>query len=459
MLTTEWFEDAVRPEVVVSALAGCVPELGDGRLTVLGCRITRVRSVVAEESWTAIYEMDFREVQSGVERTFIARGTLRRPGLPLPPLAPAVPFGAAGWTCVVPELGLHLRLLPWDDALPGLARITDPEEARLLLEETLQGDEGFPDPFALDRCDPTVEALKPGIRATVICRLTYPGDRLDAPAAVVVKVHHDDEGLRGYEAMRALAESSFGSPAGVVFARALAYLPDLRLSVQEYVQHRSSLKAAFHRAFERDAAADWAELRDATRATATALALLHTCGCAYGEPVTWLEELASQRDKHHKLAAVVPSLRDDTGAELDRVAAAAERTAADPLGPCHHSFRPANVLLANSSVSFIDFDKFCQAEPASDIGHLMAKLQHMAVNKVVTPNPVTESAREARVADLRAVLLEEYERHAPVSAERVALWQALELHSLVLSAAKKANDSWNDSCHRMLERHLAMHGI
>jgi Ser/Thr protein kinase RdoA (MazF antagonist) len=105
---------------------------------------------------------------------------------------------------------------------------------------------------------------------------------------------------------------------------------------------------------------------------------------------------------------------------------------------------------------FIDFDKFRQAEPASDIALFTAKLMHMGANKIGTAD--TAGMREGHVAAVRSAFLDEYQRRAPVSADRLALWEALELSSQVLSAVKKVNREWIERCRRMLDDHLAANG-
>jgi Ser/Thr protein kinase RdoA (MazF antagonist) len=235
-------------------------------------------------------------------------------------------------------------------------------------------------------------------------------------------------------------------------------VPELRLSVQEYVDHRGSLNELFHIALSTGDADASAALLDAVRATAAGLAQLHQCRTSLGDPVTWDDELARLRKKHDRLMAATSTLRDGTSSMPDRLDAAAHATAtvADPLVPAHHSFHPAQVLLTERGVAFIDFDKCCDAEPASDIALFTAKLMHMGANTIGTSD--TADMREQHVAAVRRAFLDEYQRRAPVSADRIALWEALELSSLVLSAVKKVNREWIERCRRMLDDHLAANG-
>lgn len=451
-MTVGSFEGALRPASVVAELAATVPELVDGRVALLACRITRIRSLSAQKTWTAIYELDVRDAATGREETLVARGMLTPSGVALADAVDELTFGAAGWSRTVPALRLRLVGVVGDDALPGLDAIIDPEQGRLMLEMCLRADGRLPPGTDLLACVPTVVTHKSGVRATIVCRLRYDDDQTTAPHAVMVKVHHDDTGKRAFEAMRALSRASGDD---IALAESIDYLPELRLSVQEYVEHRCTLKDLFHSTF--DAGPDaWDELVVTMRATAVGLAALHGSACAIGEPVSWDRELATLRAKQDRLARVMPGLTDRIGWVPDRLASAAASVPGDPLGPAHHSFRPAQVLLTEEGVAFIDFDNFCRAEPASDIALFTAKLQHMAVNKVTTS--LSESSRRIRFGELRDTFLDEYRRHAPVSSGRVALWEALELTSLVLSAAKKVNEPWLDSCQRMLEDHLRSSG-
>jgi hypothetical protein len=450
-VTVKSFQDALRPTAVVAELTRAVPEFADGGLALLGCRISRIRSVPGQDVWTAVYELDVRNADNGRAQTLVAKGMLTPPGLALPDQVDTVPFGSAGWSLAVPSLRLHLAAVANDDALPGLDVITDPVQGRRLLGECMRAG-GILRPGAdVTAYVPSVVTHKPGVRATVLCQLEYDDRGTTAPVAVVVKVHHDDQGERAFQAMRGLSDSSGRQTA---LAQPIAYLPGLRLSIQEYIEHRYSFKELFYSQFHGDTET-WDELLDATRATAAGLAGLHRSGYTGGESVRWDQELATLRAKQDNLTTVMPTLRR-IGSVPDRLASAAATIAADPLAPAHHSFRPAQVLLTDNGVAFIDFDKFCRAEPASDIALFTAKLQHMAVNKVTTQ--ALRLSHDAKLAQLRTTFLEEYRRHTPVTEGRVALWEALELTSLVLSAAKKVNETWVDSCHRMLEEHLAARG-
>src|SRR5215211_9152227 len=114
MATTGWFEDAVEPRAVMAELTKVVPELVDGGELLLGCKVSRIRP--AEGGWRAVYELKVRDVATGVERTLTVNGVLTPPERepPLPSRPGTVAFGADGWSCVVPNLGLQLDAVPFD---------------------------------------------------------------------------------------------------------------------------------------------------------------------------------------------------------------------------------------------------------------------------------------------------------------------------------------------------------
>ena len=193
----------------------------------------------------------------------------------------------------------------------------------------------------------------------------------------------------------------------------------------------------------------------------------------HGRRSVFEEELASQRSKHDKLAAAVPWLAGLTSGVAERLEAAAAASAADPLTTSHGSFRTAQVVLLDGRVGIIDVDKLCQAEPAADIGPFLAKLRHTAVNKTgVNKTGVNQTAAnqtavsaaaplrvQEQVDRLHDAFLGAYRAAAPVTLERVGVWEALEHFSLVLGSAKKGLAERASSCAAMMHRHLDRHGI
>jgi hypothetical protein len=307
----------------------------------------------------------------------------------------------------------------------------------------------------------------------VLCHLEYDSDSAPderGPAMVVAKLQSEDEAARIHDVMQALWESSLSGSEHVGIARPLAFVPELGMVIQSAVPEETDLKEVLRATLLSGSPDDMATLESTLRQTARGLADLHRSGASHGEVVTWSAELATLRGKQAKLAGVMPRVAELGGAILDRLEAAAAEAPADPDVPVHHSFRPAQVLLAGGGISFIDFDKSCQSEPASDLAMFTTKVRHASLNKLHASvddeddddeqiDDGTRLERIGRADALCEVFLAEYRRHAPVSPPRIALWEALELYSLILSAAKKVKAGRVENCAFMLEEHLRRHGM
>ena len=481
MTTSTWFECAVRPDHVVAELRESVPELlaDPGRLT--GCRVIRLRAAEEEGHWTATYLLDL------VDRTVSAQGLLVPPGaVPPAPVTSderSAAFGGDGWSQWLPRSRVLLHTHTKDDAIPGLAAMTDPRSALEILGPILAEQPDGRDVVPVD-VTTTVAAYKPGVRVTIICDLAYsagatgPGTSAPAgPRAVVVKATAGDEALVLHEAQSALWNSPLATDTRVRIARPMGSVPELFLVVQSHLDHERTLKDLLADAFagrgaqsEPTSEADTSPDRDRpdatgpVRATGAALAALHASGVEQGGVVSFSDELATLRRKHDNLAAVVPWLAEHTDEVLHRLGAAAESSTEGLMVPSHGSFRTAQVLLLDDGgIGLIDLDKLRQAEPAADIGPFLAKLRHTAVNKGsdtgALPDESTRTELGCRVDALREVFLSGYEKHAALSRPRVALWEALELVSLVVGAAKKGLPDRGASCARMLHAHLDAHDL
>ncbi len=452
-----WFERAVDPGRVAAELSDVVPQLAGGSSALTGARMIRLRAAEPEGHWTATYLLQTTGA-AGAADTISAHGLLVPPGAPDPQVSSVADFGGDGWQCWLPKSRVLLHTWSADEALPGLAAVTDPTTGRDLLEELLRASSPGRHDLALRAVTATVAAYKPGARVTLVCDLDY--GRADVPPAwpraVVAKAHLEDEGVTVYEAQQALWASPLATSEMVAVAEPIGYVPELSLSVQGHLEHERTLKDLLAQGFDA-APGTGPDPEPAMRATAAAIAAVHTSGVRYGERTTWEDELAGQLKKHSNLMSVVPWLGELTAGVPERLAAAGARTRADPPGPSHGSFRTAQVLLMKPGVGIIDFDKLRQAEPAADIGPFLSKLRHTAVNK-------GEDSRDnvsvpARVDTLRDAFLDAYRSAAPLSAERLACWEALEHFSLVLGSAKKGLAERGASCASMMHRHLDAHGL
>jgi aminoglycoside phosphotransferase (APT) family kinase protein len=97
------------------------------------------------------------------------------------------------------------------------------------------------------------------------------------------------------------------------------------------------------------------------------------------------------------------------------------RAVADPSAPTvasHGAFRLDQVLMTDGGPKLIDLDSYCWAEPARDIGNLLAYLRWRAIRR-----PSSKAATEA----IGAAFLAGYDTERRVDAARVAVHQASSL--------------------------------
>ena len=137
------------------------------------------------------------------------------------------------------------------------------------------------------------------------------------------------------------------------------------------------------------------ELRESLRGTAMALAALHRSGAEYGRAMAWDQELAEVREVLERLDHSVPSLSAAAAPLLDRLERLDASARPDPLVSAHHDFRPAQVLLHDGRIGFIDFDGACRAEPALDLGRFRRSSATSGSARSVPRSPLVGEALEA----------------------------------------------------------------
>lgn len=489
----DWLEAAVRPERLRAALTRHLPELSEAAGRFVLTRIDASRLRLSGGHWTGRYRLTLasRARDGGGAggaaadgRQVELRGRLYPPGkLPPGPERPAegVALGSPGWHCRLPALGLELETaagaagdgaddgdtaaVAADAALPALAQLTDPERARELLQRHVAAASPAYEGLRLAGCTPRVVRYKPGSRCTILFDLRYAAP--DEAAArgwsslVVAKVYRGDKGRIAFEGMRALWRSPLGRGDVVAVAEPLAYLPDLRVLLQGPVGEERTLKELIRATIDAGTPAALAVLHGYLAKTAAGLAALHTSGVVIGKPHTLEAELAEVREVLGDLAAAVPDLAGAADPLLDRVEALAARHPADPPVPSHRSFRPAQVLLYQGRIGFIDFDGACQAEPALDLGLFRATLKDVGLIRKETDGGGAPPPRDRQLAIYGQLdracdaFLARYQERASVTAVRVRLWETLDVLAYVLRCWLKVKPERLWANMLMLERHLA----
>jgi aminoglycoside phosphotransferase (APT) family kinase protein len=157
---------------------------------------------------------------------------------------------------------------------------------------------------------------------------------------------------------------------------------------------------------------------------------------------------------------MVPELADAAEPLLQHLEAVAATAPPDPILPAHRAFRPAQVLLYNDTIGFIDFDGFGQSEPALDLSRFTRKTRALGMDAAkVDANSAEGAARQQQMEAICEAFLQRYEQHTPASRQRIALWETLDLLTLVLYCWTKIEPERLPANMALLERHLEVSGL
>lgn len=457
-----WLVAPARGEVVVDALTRAVPELVAGSLRIVECE-PKLRLKSDRPGWSVSYELEVED-RDGVRSGVRLAGTLLPPGDdPMHGDHCDGTFGGPGWRCVLVDLGLDLATAHSDDgALPALASLTEPSAAAALLQEAIAA--GPYPGMAIAAVRPDVRRYKPGSRCTIFYHLDLaPGSV--GPSAVVAKTYRGDKGANAFSGMAALWTAMAGPEAPVVLAEPLAYLAELRVLVQSSVPEDQTLKELVRDAIVSFMADGRREPLDTAAhridQTAEGLAALHGSGVSHGAVVLWDDELGEARELLERLAPNLSDVAAATAELLDDLDQLARRIPAGEAVPTHRSFRPAQVLLGDDRIAFIDFDGLCMAEPALDVALFRAALRDAGTRPLATADasPTTFGAAADVLDDLGDRFLSRYQHLAPVSAARVALWENLDLVTSVLHCWTKVKPERLVTRIALLRRHLQQSAV
>ena len=448
----DWLSAIEDPGRLRADVEAHIPEFATGSLTLASCKFKRAR--IEDGGWTTLCRLKIED-EHGDRREVDVRGRLLLPDADEPaPGSNGEPFATDGWRCYLPGVRMDISVQPPDDALPALAQLTDPEQARVLLEGAIRdGAAGLGD-LQLADCTPTVMRYREGRRCTVRYELGYaPGRRLPSwPTSVVAKVYEGDEGRATYEGMVAIWASPMRTSTAVAIAEPLAVVPEINVVVQRLVPGDGSLKEHLKTWFEPGLAAGIEALSGPVRKAGRGLAELHASKAASGPIVTWEAQVGAVREAADQLASVVPTLAGAMEPLVAKLEALAGGVPAGPLVPTHRSFRPAQILVDHDDIAFIDFDGFCQAEAGLDLALFRTTLCDLALRALNgddtrPPGPDERQTRLTELDELCVTFLAGYEEVGEVSHERLALWDAL-------TSAKDILDCWRKVKFEHLERRM-----
>jgi len=461
----DWLLAALEPERVSEALTRHVPEFASGELKLRSCKVKRLTLKDTSGRWAGTYNLTIQD-SAGQKQAIALRGTLTAPAVDRQPPATDEQhrFGTDEWRCYLPELRLELQIEPPDSALAAIPQLTDPEASRALLEQGISAGAPAYHSLRIQSCEPKVISYKPGSRCTIMYHLAYPAELAAGhawPTTVIAKTYRGKKGQNAYDGMLALWRSPLARGDIVTLAEPLAYIPELKLLVQGPIPVEQSLEDMLKSALDTPTPEALDQLNHYMRMAARGLAALHQSGVRHGETAEWEEWLPDVHDLIERLVVPAPELANAVTpllAELESLAAAYP---ADPTVPTHGTFHPEQVLIDRGRIGFIDFDDFCVAEPAMDVGLFLTDIMDAGLN-AGADRLVSREARLARldqVAAIGEVFLSEYESLAPITRQRVALWEALEFLRDALHTWTKVKPLGSDNGMLILEHHLRGMGL
>lgn len=386
----DWLTAALQSDQVLQALGRHIPEAASGVLRLIDCATPRLFLKDPSGRWRGTYHLTVEGLPGTPRQVIPLRVILSAPGLPPPrdverPSSP--PFGIEGWWCYLPELRLYCELVPPEQALELLPQLTSPEEARVLLERSIRtGAPAYRD-IRIQTCRPEVLNYKPGSRCTLRYHLEYSDADVGRgwPTTLIAKTYDDRTGAQAYNGMVALWRSPLTSSDVVRIAEPLAYVPELKLLIQTALDEEQTLHELLRSVLQAGTAEAFAQLHHFVRAAAIGLAELHQSGARAEETVTWEDRITEIPDLLERLMVVAPHLGGTVTPLVAQVQALAAAHPADSPVPSHGSFDSEQVLLAGATISFIDFDSFCMAEPALDVAHFRAALMDSGMHLIDEP--------------------------------------------------------------------------
>ena len=296
-------------------------------------------------------------------------------------------------------LGLSVQAFPADSGLPALAASCDITsslvfEAIERAARTQLRDENW----MLDEVTAEAVRYKPANRCVIRYHLALTHSQRAEKRQLTLfgKVYTDPQQARDVQALqqRLYEEqlSRLGSEiAGQVYRtpllpEPLGMIDELGLTLTEAVQpanseeHMLTGTRALHPRLEHSRGGEITSMVipiEELRLTAVALARLHTSAVrpAGGAPRTGSKEAKRARDRAALIAGHNPAQAEEVQRLAQELATRLEALQPDSYRPAHGGFKSSQLLFHSHQVFVVDFDGFCMADAALDVGYFLAYLR------------------------------------------------------------------------------------
>ena len=467
----DWMMAARDPDRICAVLSQSIPEFRSGQLVLHECDTSNVR--YKGQNWSGFYELTVSKPGESSKTQINLDGILSSPDVfSNRSLLVENSLGSEDWHAVIPALHLELWTKKPEDVLSALEMLTDPEQSRRYLMSRIRADSPAYHDLEIKASHPHIARYKPGSRCTIVYHLDYLAEAITDkqwPDLVVAKTYRKEKGQNAYESMKALWDSPLSSSTAVRIAEPLAYDSELKVMIQGPIRQEKTLKDLTVMAVKAGTKEAFDDLTDAMCKTARGLAEIHKSGVQLDKVYGWENDIAQTRESIEELSVAIPQLAQVALSFIDRLSQVEASSDPEPPVPSHGTFRPAQVLMYQGEIGFIDFDSCCCAEPAKDLGLFLCAFLRAGMATVdfddmeINTEPMDERARLDRFERLIAIserFLEEYESYAkPVKRQRVALFEALELFILILHAWTKVKVRELNDIMFVLEHFLPAYNI
>jgi ABC-type multidrug transport system fused ATPase/permease subunit/thiamine kinase-like enzyme len=274
---------------------------------------------------------------------------------------------------MIEPLAMVVYAFPIDGELPTLVGATDRERMRALFAELLPEAGIEPGTIKGLRIVPVNYARRER------CVLRYELDEAMPDGSqqrrvIYGKVSSDNQGATIAPLVTELRERALGHGVEFALPQALAFRPDLQLSLLTAVPGAPRV-AELLKARLSGGAEQGLQLEEALATCAQIAAALHSTPSKAGARRTLDHDLAVIREEIREVQRIAPELGAQFQGWLERIELYAEES--DPLRPSlsHGDYTHAQVIFDGKRSGLVDFDTICQAEPALDLGQFLAYMR------------------------------------------------------------------------------------
>ncbi len=296
-------------------------------------------------------------------------------------------------------IGLSVQAFPADSGLPALAASCDISSSQVFQAIEKAAQTQLQDAaWTLSAVVAEPVRYKPGNRCVIRYRLTLAHSRHGEHRHLTLfgKVYADPQQARSVQALQQrlydeqvaklgsqLVGQTYSAP---LLPRPLGIVDEMGLTFNEAVQPTSAGEKmltgtrALQPHLERDRGGEITSMSipvEELRLTAAVLARLHTSAVqpAEGAPRTGAKEAKRARDRAALIASHNPAQAEETQRLARELAARLEAARPDSYRPAHGGFKSSQLLFHSHQVFVVDFDGFCMADAALDVGYFLAYLR------------------------------------------------------------------------------------